>query len=54
MEHELLIGMVPPVSETAPEPDAAVGVPPHVLTKPLGFATTRLAGKLSVNPTPLS
>jgi hypothetical protein len=45
---------VPPVRETVPEPAAAVTVPPQVFVKALGFATTRLAGKLSVNPTPLS
>jgi len=53
-EQELLIGTVPPVRETVPEPGVAVAVPPHVLTRPLGFATTRFTGKLSVNPTPLS
>lgn len=49
-----MIGIVPPVSETAPDPAAAVAVPPQVLTRPLGFAMTRLDGKLSVNPTPFS
>lgn len=45
---------MPPVKETVPEPAVAVAVPPQVFTRPLGFARTRLAGKLSVNPTPLS
>jgi hypothetical protein len=54
MEQELLIGIVAPVRETLPEPGAAIAVPPQVLTRPLGLATTRFAGKLSVNPTPLS
>ena len=53
-EQELLIGIVAPVRETLPEPGAAVAVPPQVLTRPLGLATTRFAGKLSGNPTPLS
>jgi hypothetical protein len=43
---------VPPVKETLPEPARAVGVPPHVLARPFGVATTTPAGKLSVNATP--
>src|SRR5215471_4514245 len=50
--HEL--ATVPPVSEIVPDPALAVAVPPQVLLKPLGVATTRLAGKLSVNATPFS
>ena len=50
--HELLTGIVPPVRETVPEP--AVAVPPQVLIKPFGVATTRFAGKLSVKATPAS
>ena len=53
-EQELLIGIAAPVRETLPEPGVAVAVPPQVLTRPLGLATTRFAGKSSVNPTPLS
>jgi len=45
---------VPPVSKRVPEPGVDVAVPPQVLVRPLGFATTRLTGKLSVNATPLS
>lgn len=52
--HELLAAMVPPVKETVPEPAVADGVPLHVLLNPFGVATTRLAGKVSVNPTPVS
>jgi len=43
-----------PVSETLPDPATAVAVPPHVLVSPLGVATTRPAGKVSVNATPVS
>src|SRR5882724_12861454 len=50
----LLAAMVPPVSETLPEPATAVAVPPHVLLKPFGVAITRPAGNVSVNATPVS
>ena len=46
----LLPGMVPPVRETVVP--AAVAVPPHVLTRALGVATTKPAGNTSVKPTP--
>src|SRR5256885_2285512 len=46
--------MLPPVNDTLPDPAVAVGVPPQVLVSPLGVATSRLAGKVSVNPTPVS
>src|SRR6266853_347736 len=36
------------------EPATAVAVPSQVVVKPLGVATTRPAGRLSVNATPLS
>ena len=52
--HELLAAIVPPVNETVPDPAVAAGVPLQVLLNPLGVATTRLVGKLSVNPTPVS
>ena len=52
--QEPLIATVPPVRETLPDPASAVAVPPQVLLNPLGLATTRLAGKLSVNATPSS
>src|SRR6266567_888458 len=50
----LLAAMVPPVSETLPEPATAVAAPPQVLVSPLGVATTRPAGSVSVNATPVS
>ena len=43
-----------PKSETVDEPLAAVAVPPHVLLKLPGVATTNPAGRLSVKATPLS
>src|SRR5437764_4187395 len=52
--HELLTAMLPPVNDTLPDPAVAVGVPPQVLVRPMGVATSRLAGKVSVNPTPVS
>ena len=42
------------MSDTVPEPAVAAGVPLQVLLNPLGVATTRLAGNVSVNPTPVS
>src|ERR1700687_5872221 len=50
----LLTAMLPPVSEMLPLPATAVGVPPQLLVKPLGVATTSPAGNVSVNPTPAS
>ena len=38
---------------TVPLPAVAERVAPHPLLSPLGVATTRLAGKLSVNATPV-
>jgi hypothetical protein len=52
--QELLAAIEPPVSETLVVPASAVAVPPQVLLKPLGVATTRFAGNESVNPTPVS
>src|SRR5215469_16696690 len=40
--------------ETEPEPAAAVAVPVQLLVKPLGVATTRPAGRVSVKVMPLS
>src|SRR5262249_57419013 len=42
--HELFVASVPPVRETDPDPAVAVAVPPQLLVRPLGVATTRLAG----------
>lgn len=50
--QELLTETVPPVRDTLLDPAAAVAVPPQVLAKPLGFATTTFGGRLSVNATP--
>src|SRR5258708_20195776 len=52
--HEALIASVPPDRLTVPEPATAVAVPPQVLLNPLGVATTRPAGRLSVKATPVS
>jgi hypothetical protein len=45
---------VTPERLTVEEPAAAVAVPPHVLFKFDGVATTKPAGRLSVNATPFS
>src|SRR5260370_19716485 len=50
----LLAATVPPVSEILPEPATAVATPPQVLVSPLGVATTKPAGSVSVNATPVS
>ena len=44
---------VPADRLTMPEPAVAVAVPPQVLDKPLGVATTKPAGKVSVKAKPL-
>src|SRR5262245_855972 len=44
----------PPTRVIVPEPGTAVIVPPQSLLRPLGDATARPAGKLSVNEMPLS
>ena len=49
-----LAAKVPPERLMLPEPATAVAVPPHVLFKALGVATTRPAGRLSVNAIPFS
>jgi len=53
MAHDPLTAVVPFVRPTIPPPAAAVVVPPHVLLRPFGVATTSPAGKLSVNATPV-
>src|SRR6266849_2505829 len=50
----LLTAIVPPVSDTLPEPATAVAAPPQVLVKPFGVATTNPAGSVSVKATPVS
>jgi hypothetical protein len=50
-----LAARAPPVKVILPEPGVAVIIPsPHVPVSPFGVATTKPAGRLSVNPTPLS
>src|SRR5438270_495840 len=51
--HEALVAKVPADRLTEPEPATAVAVPPQVLDNPLGVATTRPAGRLSVKATPV-
>ena len=51
--QELLAASVPADRLTMPEAAVAVVVPPQVLDKPLGVATTRPAGKVSVNAKPV-
>lgn len=46
-------GMLPPVREMELEPVTAVRVPLQVLIKPLGVATTRPAGRVSVKAKPV-
>ena len=53
MVQEAFAARAPPVSEMDPEPAAAVTVPPQLLVKPFGVATTRPAGSESLNATPL-
>jgi len=48
-----LAANVPPERLMLPEPATAVAVPPQVLFKALGVATTRPAGKLSVKAIPV-
>src|SRR5258708_7166556 len=52
--HEALAASVPPDKLTEPEPATAVAVPPQVLLRLLGVATTSPAGRLSVKAIPLS
>ena len=52
--QEALPARVPADRLTLPDPATAVAVPPHVLLIPLGVATTRPAGRLSVNARPVS
>jgi hypothetical protein len=52
--QELLAAIVPPDRLTAPEPAVAVTVPlPHVPVSPFGVETTRPAGSVSLNATPV-
>src|SRR5882757_10771722 len=51
--HDALAANVPPARLAEPDPATAVDVPPQVLVKPFGVATTKPAGKLSVNAAPV-
>jgi len=51
--QDALAAIVPPERLMLPDPATAVGVPPQVLVKAFGVATTRPAGRLSVNATPV-
>ena len=51
--QEALAATVPPDKLTVPEPAVAVAVPPQVLLRLLGVATTKPAGRLSVNDSPV-
>ena len=53
MLHEPLDVTVPAARLTDPEPATAVVVPPQLLLRPLGVATTNPAGSVSLNATPL-
>ncbi len=52
--QEALPARVPADKLMLPDPATAVAVPPHVLFRPDGVATTRPAGKLSVKAIPFS
>src|SRR5258707_9811271 len=52
--QEVLIARVPAERLTELEPATAVPAPPQVLANPLGVATTKPAGRLSVKATPVS
>ena len=53
--QELLAAMVPPERLIVPVPAVAVMVPPpQVPVRPLGVETTRPAGSVSLNATPVS
>jgi len=53
MLHEPLDARVPAARLTEPEPATAVVVPPQVLLRPFGVATSNPAGSVSLNATPL-
>jgi hypothetical protein len=51
--QEALAASVPADKLMLPDPATAVAVPPQVLFKALGVATTKPAGRLSVKAIPL-
>ena len=54
MVHELSVATVPPVRLIELEPTVAVEVPPQLDVRPLGVATTRPEGSVSLKATPAS
>src|SRR5260370_7642261 len=52
--QEVLIARVPAERLTEPEPATAVAAPPQVLANPLGVATTKPAGRISIKSTPVN
>ena len=54
MVHAAPSASVPPVSPIVPLPATAVSVPLQPLDAPLGVATTRPAGSVSSNASPVS
>ena len=52
--HDALDARPPADRLTDDDPATAVAIPPHVLFKPLGAATTRPAGSVSVKATAVS
>ena len=52
--QDALAARVPAEILACPEPETAAAVPPQELVRPLGVATTKPAGRLSVNANPLS
>jgi len=52
--HEALDAKVPPERLTEPDPAVAVAVPPQLLLRLDGVATTKPEGRLSVNAIPLA
>src|ERR1043166_6208509 len=52
--HEPFAASDPPVRLIEPDPAAAVVVPPQLLVRPFGVATTRPAGSVSLKVTPVS
>jgi len=54
MVHDPLGANPPPERLTEPDPAVPMTVPPQVLLRPLGVATTSPAGSASVNATPVS
>src|SRR6476661_4650643 len=54
MVHEVFAASDPPVRLIEPDPAAAVAVPPQLLVRPFGVATTKPAGSVSLKAIPVS